>query len=389
MTLPTHHLHVYMKPALGNGFLSRHQVYNYQHSISAMGWYDTASCNVALNTTAAEIAFESWIGNRVAIYVDNPVMPIWEGLITRVTPEFGNVVPTRSLDAMFNRVKGLSASATAVTQQTAASNDTDSQAIYGIKEGSQEQWFDSPAAAGRRTQALIDFMIAWQAFPQSSLAFNPAGKIVRLEMQGMYHTLDWENVRDTGVTLIAQNTLVSTIIGAIGNGTTFFDNADTSQIDANAITANEQTIRGETVWQQIMKWTESGDGTNRYIAGITPTDPNTGTRVAYYRQANTAIEYTANARDGARIRNQFGGIVNAWNVVPDRSLRVNDILIGWNSIGDDPREIYIESVNYDAESQQVALASADDITTDGVIQAKRFSKMLGSRFGPPVRVTSQ
>lgn len=380
-----HMLHIFQKPAIGNLIMRRLPTYNYTHSISAMGWYDTASCNLALTDREAEIAFESWIGNRVAIYVDNPVVPIWEGLIARVTPEFGNVVPTRSLDSMFNRAKVVANNTGGTSTQGTAANNTDSQAIYGIKEGSIEAWTE-PNTSTRFT-SIRDFILAWQAYPQSSLTFNPAGKIVRIEMIGIYHTLEWENIRDTGVTNIAQNTLVSTIIGALGNGTTFFDNADTSQIEANADTATEQTTRGETAWQQIMKWTEAGDGTNRWVAGITPTDPNTGTRVLYYRQANTAIEYTANARDGARIRNQFGGLVNAWDVKPDRSLRVNDILIGWNGIGDDPREIYIESVNYDAESGQVALASADDITTDGVIQAKRFAKMHGSRFGPPVRVS--
>lgn len=387
MTIPPHTIHIYQKPKVGNGFITRRQVYNYQHTISAMGWFDTASCNIALTTIEAEIAFESWIGNRIAVYVDNPAAPIFEGLISRITPEFGNVVPTRSLDSMFNRVKTVQNSLTAVTSQTAAVDTADSQAIYGIKEGSLEVWTDI-AGAGRRPDTLRDHILAWQSWPQSSLTFNAAGRVVRIEIIGFYHTLDWENIRDTGVAATAQNTLVSTIIGALGNGATFFDNTDTSQITANAITSNEQTIRGETAWQQIVKWTESGDATNHFIAGITPTNP-TGTRALYYRAANTDIAYTAKSKDDTRVRNAYGGFIKAWNVVPDKTLRVNDILVGWNSLGDDPREIYIESVNYDAESQQVALAAADDITTDGVIQAKRFSKMHGSRFGPPVRVTSQ
>lgn len=381
-----HYLHIYQKPKLGDGFITRKLAFNYTHTISAMGWFDTASCNLALTLPESEIAFESWVGNRAAVYVDNPVVPIWEGLITRVTPEYGNVTPTRALDNMFNRIKVTSNRTTTATVQTAVANNTDSQAIYGIKEGSLEAWLE-PETSGR-PNALRDQIIDFQSFPQSSLTFNPAGRMLRVEMVGIWQTLDWENIRDTGVANIAQGTLVSTIVGALGNAATFFDNTDTSQISANAITATEETKRGETALQQITKWTESGDGTDKIIAGITPTNPNTGTRVLYYRAANTDIEYIAYARDGARIRNQFGSLVNAWNVQPDRSLRVNDILVGWNGIGDDPREIYIESVQYDAESGRVALAGADDTTTDGIIQAKRFSKMHGSRFGPPVRAWS-
>jgi len=380
-----HHLHIYEKPALGNSFLTRKPVYNYTHTISAMGWFDTASCNLRLTDKEAEIAFESWIDNRVAVFVDNPVYPIWEGLITRVTPEFGNVVPTRSSDAMFNRSTTTYTGQGTNNVQTPAVNTTDSQAIYGIKHGNLELVFDTTTST--RDTTIRDFVLAWQSWPQSSLQFSEAGRMVRVEMLGMYHTLDKENIRVTGVVDRTLTTLITNLIGALGNGATFFDNTITSLIETNTITSNENTTRGETAWQQVMKWAETGDGTNRWIAGITPTDPNTGLRAFYFRDANTAVEYTANARDGARIRNQFGGLVNAWNVLPDRTLRVNDILVGWNGMGDDPREIYIESVNYDAESQRVALTAADDVTTDGVIQAKRFAKMSGSRFGHPPRMT--
>lgn len=385
MATCVHTIHIYEKPALGSRFMYRYPVYNYTHTISAMGWFDTASCNIRLSDKQAEMAIDQWIGNRVAIFVDNPVEPIWEGLVARVTPEFGNVVPTRSLDNMFNRVKVVYSSSVS-NSQTAVNDNTASQAIYGIKEGSVEGISD--AAGATRTTTLRDFYLNWQGYPQTSMQFNTGGRIVRLELIGIYHTLEWENVRDTGTTSRQPNTIITDLLGTIGNAATFFNNADTSQVTANAaFTGSENTVRGETAWQMILKFTEPGDGTNRWIAGITPTNPNTGTRVLYYRQANDAIEYICYARDGARIRNQYGGLVNAWNVLPDRSLRVNDILVGWNGIGDDPREIYIESVNYDAESQLVAIQGADDISTDGIIQAKRFAKMLGTRFGAPPRVT--
>lgn len=388
MALFPHMLHLFQKPAAGTGFMLRKPTYNYTHSISAMGWYDTASCNLRLTEKEAEIAFESWIGNRVAIYVDNPVVPVWEGLIARITPEFGNVVPTRSLDNMFNRVKGVAKYASnASLTQTAAGDNANSQAIYGIKEGSVDGRAEGGAGAATRLATLRDFIFNWQGFPQTSLQFNPAGRIVRLELQGFYHTLEWENPRVATNNNRNASVLVTQTLAALANGTTFFDNSVTTYVETNTtFTINELNTQGETAWQQFLKVTEPGDTSfNKWVIGILPTDPNTGARYLYYRNANTAIEYTANARDGARIRNQFGGLVNAWDVKPDRSLRVNDILIGWNGLGDDPREIYIESVNYDAESGQVALAGADDITTDGIIQAKRYHQMHNSRFGPKPR----
>lgn len=389
MTIFPHHLHIYEKPKLGNSFISRHLAYNYTHTISAMGWYDTASCNIKLTDKQAEMALDQWIGNRVAFYVDNPVAPIFEGLIARVTPEFGNVVPTRSLDNMFNRVKSIQKSqGNAIPTQSAAGDTTASQAIYGIKEGSIDAKTESGVTTGRR-DAIRDFIIAHQAYPQTSLQFNPAGKIMRLEIIGIYHTLEWENVRiATATARNPANHITTNLLPNLANGATFFDNTVTTYVEANAaFTMTESNITGETVWQQLLKVTEPGDGSSgtHYIVGIKPTDPNTGARYLYYRAANSAIEYICYARDGARIRNQYGGLVNAWNVLPDRSLRVNDILVGWNGIGDDPREIYIEAVNYDAESQQVALQGADDTTIDGIIQAKRYYRAHNSRMGLEVR----
>lgn len=289
---------------------------------------------------------------------------------------------------MYNRAKTVVSSLAGVTAQNTVANNTTSQAIYGIKEGSIEGWVDT-AGAGRRPDALRDYLLLWQAYPQTSIQFGQGGRAVRVEMTGFYKTLDWENIRDTGVAAVAQNTLISTIMGALGNGATFFDNTDTSQISANAITSNEQTIRGETAWQQIIKWTESGDGTNRWIAGITSTNPNTGKRSLYYKQANIDTVYTVRISDGGRVRNPFGGLVRPWTVRPDGVVRINDLMNWWNGDGDDPREFYIEVVEYRAEEQNAALYGADDPRMEAVIQAKRFAKMHGSVFGPPVRVTSQ
>jgi hypothetical protein len=73
MAIPLHAVHIYQKPKVGNGFLRRLQAFNYQHSINAIGGFDTASCDVALRSVdEAQQFLDQYIGNRVAIYVDNP-----------------------------------------------------------------------------------------------------------------------------------------------------------------------------------------------------------------------------------------------------------------------------------------------------------------------------
>jgi hypothetical protein len=100
-----HTLSLYQKPALGNDFLRRLPVYNYRHTIAAVGGFDTASCDIAIRSREEGQQFlDQYIGNRVAFYVDNPVEPIWEGFINRMTFDAGGVQYTISLDEMTNRV---------------------------------------------------------------------------------------------------------------------------------------------------------------------------------------------------------------------------------------------------------------------------------------------
>lgn len=389
MTIP-HFIHVYEKPKLGTDFISRKQAFGYQHSINAMGWFDTASCQLAVTQKEGERAYESWVGNRVAVYVRNPAAPIWEGLISRITFEAGGVTFTRSIEEMVNRAKVTwKDTATPTTNQTTAVNNTESQAIYGIWEGSIDGLSEQGTGTGRAT-AIGDKLIALQAWPLSSMSEGGGANILRVEMIGFYHTLEKENFRSTSGTARTPTAyLTTTLLPGVANTTTFFNNADFTQIETNsAWSSPERSSLGETVWQQIQKFTEPGDGVDRWIAGISPTNFNTGARALYYRESNTTIEYTARIRDGMRIRNLYGGIVPPYLVRPDRGLRLTDALVGWNSQGLDPRELYIMNVNYDAERQVATVQGADDISIDGAFRLKNLYKPLGVAFGAVPRTSN-
>lgn len=393
--MPVHTLTLYQKPAVGNSFIKRYTAFSYRHKIAAMGGFDTASCDLVVRRSEAEKWIDQHLGNRVAFYVDNPAEPIWEGVVSRILYQVGGITFTVSLDNLYNRTKVTYSlpNTTTVPQQTAAANNTQSQGVYGIKEGSIESFaVDALSAVATHRTALRDMILSMSAWPQvSTVANNGGGAVVlSLEFLGFYHTLDWESYTNATAGANQPNSnLNSILIPGLANGTTFFDNSNVALIVSNsAYTGSPAERQGKTAWQKILEWTEPGDGTSRWVAGITPTGfGGVAGRRFFYRPANLAVEYTVRLSDALRIRTLYGGLVKPWNVQPDRGIRLTDVLTGWGGLGDDPRTAYLETIDYDAERQQVSWASSDDISTEGAFNLRKLYKTYDKRVGPQVRQT--
>lgn len=377
MPFPLHTLNLYQKPKLGNSFIKRIPVYNYKHSINAIGGFDSASCDIAIRSRDEGQQFlDQYLGNRVAFYVDNPVEPIWEGFINRMSFSAGGVQYSIGLDEMANRVaiQYTLAGVTAATE-TAISNDTNSQAVYGIKQSTVDAGPQATAGSGILT-AFRGTILAQRAWPKTSILPSQGGSgLLHIELLGFYHTLEWDENRDTNNALNAINVNFTVILlPSVANGTTFFDNTDFSRIAANASTINRNSLRGENIWNRLVTLAEMGDGTNYYAMGVSPTNFQTGTRILYYQQANSTIVYTARQADGLRIRNLYGQLVDPWRVQPDNGIRVSDMLINWNGVGDNPTETYIKKIDYDANRQSCIYSGDDDLSAEGAFNLKRVNK---------------
>jgi len=386
MTYP-HWLHIYQKPAQGSAFIRRLPIANYKHTILANGGFDKADCQLALPRRDAELGIEQWVGNRAAVYVNNPAEPIWEGLISRIRLTIGSLEFTRSLDKLYNRAT-VTYTLGGTPNKTAATNNTDSQAIYGIKEGRFEVGYKQSGGLGFATTRR-DSLLALQAWPQNSTPIGGAsGYSLKVEMIGFYHTLSWEQ---TTVNSSDQNpnVVITDILSNLANSNTFLDNTNTDDLN-DPVSFNMHTagwdVRGKSAWDAIQWLAEIGDGTNRWVAYVTPPDFSSGLRHVAFEQANSDIDYIYYVRDGLRIRNRYGGILSPWTIRPNRGIRLNDVLIGWNAPGDDPREMYITAVEYDAEQQNVSLRGSDDITTEGTFQLSQQSLAYSEPFGQRQKV---
>lgn len=378
-----HELHLYQKPALGNAFIKRFFIYNYKHSINAIGGFDTASCDIAVRSRDEGQQFlDQYLGNRVAFYVNNPVEPIWEGYINRMSFNAGGVQYSIGLDEMANHIIAHyvnSLLATTSPQITTAVDDTNSQAVYGIKGTDIDAGFQLQTTYAPN---LASTVLAQRAWPKTSIAQEQGSGLLHIEFLGFFHTLEWELFNDTStVAISAQNEITTILLPTVDNGTTFFDNTVTSGVDSPGYNINRNKVRGQSMWDIIRELVEAGNATDYFVAGITPTNFQTGTRTFYFRAMNSTIEYTARQSDGLRIRNLYGQLVDPWRVLPDRGVRVSDMLIGWNGLGDNPTESYIMTIDYDANRQLVTWRGDDDLTAEGVFQLHHYNKSTSKRFG--------
>lgn len=387
MAIPIHSLNIFSRPKEGATFQRRCIVLNYAHDIAAQGGFDTMQCDIGVRSQGeGQDYLNNYLGCFVQAFADNPVEPIWEGLINRITFNAGGASYTISLDELANRVGVTYTGVANALAQTTLADNTASQAMYGIKMEQIE--FGPDTSAGTQRARLRDTILAQRAFPQTSITQGGGdSNMVHIECIGIYQTLGWEYIFTTAPTTgTAQfdTRITGTYLPALSNGATFFDNTDFSQINANTATTPIQARM--TYWDKFLQIAEAGDATNYWIVGVTPTNWNTKKRVLYYKQANATTEYTARQADGLRIRNLYGRLVEPWTVRPDKTIRVTDVLVGFNSaVTTDPRDTYIFGIHYDANTQQATYTGSDNTTAQAAWMIKRGFRPNKRFFGGTVR----
>jgi hypothetical protein len=380
-------INLYQRPVQGNNFLSRHVALNYRHRISANGWYDTATCDIVPDADQYNVLIDDYIGARVAVFGSNPLQPIWEGIINRISYVQNGVSFSNSLDSMYNAVYVQYDASTGVTYTAAASTNATSIAKYGRKGAVINVGNHSGTTSLAEVQSTLSTA---NAYPQKSMVASPgqANSPLRIEMIGFYQTLGWAIATNNSAVAIALDSALRGLVSVTNTQSNVWYNntaSDYGAIIANAVTIAPASFYTLTVLEAIRKIVEAGDGGNRWIFGIEPTDVNLRTRRLYYRQSSYTIRYTARVRDGLRIRDLYGRLVDPATVRPDCGIRITDLTTLWNGIGDNPSETYIDSVDYDANSGRVTLVSADDPRVEGLFQIARYGKPRHGRFNQQPR----
>ena len=401
MSAIPHDISIYQKPAHGKAFIAKYPTTGYKHKLSSFGGSDTASCQIVCTQSEAERFFAEMIGNSARVYVDDPTTPIFDGFINRITYEVGNVVLTRSLDNMMNRVSvtyyNANSAAAQKTEITAVTNNVASQAIYMVKEGNIDAGVHYDNADKTHKTVLRNTLRSIYAYPQTSTASRGGGAVlISIELKGWYHAWDWQVYTNTTVTTLTAHALLARLVVRTDAGYSYpnaafiyetYAAATSPLISANAsFNMSIESKQGQTYLQMIQSLVEAGDGTQKWVAGITKPDPNDGIRRVYYRASNTTVKYTSRAlSDTGKIFDIYGRTIEPWRVEPDAGMRVTDILVNYSIGGDDPTLVYLDTIEYDAESQTVSWQSGDDATLEGSMQFRKYFKKHGQRLGAPPR----
>lgn len=380
---PVHYLHVYEKPRIGSAFLRQYPALHYRHRILATGGFDTASCQLPVQRAEGETIFESMVGNRVAVIADNPLEPLFDGYISRVTFTLPGVVLTRSLDNTGNRIviNQTTSGGSGIPVIAVTVNNTTSQAIYGIKaitERAARLHASTTYAASLSARLLNDL-----AYPITSVASNDGAvdALIEIEIKGFYHTFDWEN--SDGFTGTRQCRNGSTgwfdvFLASHPNGTTFISSSAADLV--NNLQTYPGVADGGTIWQKMQMLAECGNNAQRWICGVGPYDWNISSRRLYYRPADTSVKYLAKVNQPGRLFSVQGAPVQPWTVKPDGSIRIIDALVGWDGEGLDPRDAYISALEYDADSGKVSWQSDDNIEIQGALQVDTWHTASGELY---------
>ena len=364
MTTPSHSqssgftILVY-KPAIGAGTYTpagtligefSHEVEQYQHTIAALGGYDSASFSI----NDRQENLEDWLdrlGYHVEVYNPDLVL-IWEGFIDSVAVNVGALAVTRGrLTDIGNRALCVYSSVDTTTTpptmgvraRTALANNTTSQARYGII----EKYMSVGGATQVTAEQIRDTWLAENDEPETSQQFSTGGEqtSVMVNCAGYSRWLEqyvYNQTANTGT--INVSTAIQNAIAANPNG---LFSTDYTGIVANTLQTQRYVNDDDTAWGYIKYLVSQGDAADgRYLFGIY------AGRKARYEAMPTETAYLQRLSDPKlRVETPTGQEVKPWDVLPGRWLFYPDFFIGRITPPDrrdDPRYEFIERVTFTA-----------------------------------------
>jgi hypothetical protein len=295
---------------------------SYTHTITDQFGFESMQVPFA---ASLEEAIE-WLQNGLmrSVIVSGPdAETVWEGYLSSITAQIGQKAVTLSLDAMANRVRCVYTTVLGTPGTTSSVSDSDSQALYGVKD--RVVSLDASDATAAAYRAAI--VLAALAFPKSREATQAVtgeqGDItLTLSFTGWYGVLEWL-VTSNGITSTAVTTTqVGTLIGDYTD-TNAFLSTSTFRTTASGISSPQKIEANTTYREAIEDRLKLGTGTYPLSWGIYED------RIFYVDTWAGATPSTITYQEylgDANVYNAAGGVVAPWNVRPNAISQVNDLL---------------------------------------------------------------
>lgn len=324
------------------------QVSSWQHTIAAWGGYDTASFTIKDRQDRVETWLDDGLGRCVVCY--SPALDtIWQGFVNQVSASLGRLSVTRGpLIDSANRISvvystidtSVSPPIMGVRVKTAAVNNTDAQAKYGVI----EKVLSTGGATQANAEQIRSTYLLENAWSPTTSGLGETGSepSVTLDCLGYVHwfkTYVYNYTANSGTQNLS--TKLQAVIDAQLN--TIISGYD---IASNTLAMDRYENDDKTAWDLLKALTAMGDANSaRYLFGV-----YAGRRAKYEVAPTSEIAYQMRLGDPSqRVETLAGTEIKPWNVLPGRWLFLPDFLVGKTqpvTLRTDPRYIFIESVTF-------------------------------------------
>lgn len=310
--------------ALGTIHLAdlRERIQSYQHTIASRFGFESMSCSFTANTEEALDWLLNGLGRGVVAYGPD-AETVWEGRLVQIDATFGSHQRSMSLDAMANRITVRYTTVLGTPGATSSASDTDSQGLYGVKDGvvSLNASTAADAALVRATE------LARQKNPRmtasSGQGSGEGGEVqVTLHGEGWYGALGWLLTSNTSTTNTATTTQLTTLLTAYNSTNSFFSTSSVF-ITASGQNATEFIPADTPYRQKIEDLLALGDGTNPYSWGVY--EDRLFYAAPWTAASPTTIDYQFILGDST-LRDSSGGEVYPWSARPNKMLHSSSLI---------------------------------------------------------------
>lgn len=339
----------------------------YNHTISAIGGFDTASFRIGGTQDYLDDWFEDGLMRRIVCF--NPEgIPVWEGAVFGMNYVTGSLAKTKTIDNLINRIymrySPLDTSVTPPIEKAPITwqfNDVDSQSLWGVKahvisgggrtDDSAFNWGTTVLRERKEIRTGEDVNIS------SSDAYS-----LQVDCKGYVHTLKWlPYISSVTTGKINSHQVIQEVLRYFDSINGGWINLDFDLMDYNFALSRRGYEDLSSCYDIIFGSNgiiqNGGIGGDRWVGGIYQN------RRMVYKQSESIDSLYADQFELYRALGDVGQMiyevdtgteVKPWDMMPDRVLHTVDV-----NVGGDKDLMYIEQVKF-AEPYGLELIGGDD-----------------------------